>query len=254
MRPAEKLLVNLGISDPRDIEVDAIARCENVEILYGPLKGCEAQIVGFRDRAVVYVDNTVRETRKRFSAGHELGHWHHHRGQSFVCRSEDIGKPIDERSKNAEKLADSYAADLILPPFMIQPLLDGFGDITLEHVFDVARQFSASLTATAIRIVRMTRQPIIVVAHNLYGKNWHWPSIGAGGLFVREDIDIRSSALSRALSQGRVGPSKKEPAGYWFDRRHVDQFDVRVQSCRTIEGEGLTILRVLDPKMIEIYG
>lgn len=254
MRPAEKLLVNLGISDPRDIDVDAIARCENVEIFYGPLKGCEAQIVGFRDRAVVYVDNNVRDTRKRFSAGHEMGHWHHHRGESFVCRSDDIGKPIDETSKNAEKLADSYAADLILPPFMIQPLLDRAGEISLEHVFALANVFSASLTATAIRIVRMTKQPLIVVAHNLFGKSWHWPSVGAAGLFVRPDIDIRSSALSQALAQGRVGAAKKEPAGYWFDRRHIDQFDVRVQSCRTIEGEVLTLMRILDPKMIEIYG
>lgn len=137
---------------------------------------------------------------------------------------------------------------------MIQPLLDRAGEITLEHVFEYANLFSASLTATAIRIVRMTRQPLIVVAHNLYGKNWHWPSMGAGGLFVREDIDIRSSALSRALVQSRIGPARREPAGYWFDRRHIDQFDLRVQSCRTIEGEVLSLLRILDPKMVEIYG
>jgi hypothetical protein len=48
--------------------------------------------------------------------------------------------------------------------------------------------------------------------------------------------------------------ARKEPANYWFDRRHVEQFDVRVQSFRTVEGEVLTLLRVLDPKMTEIYG
>jgi hypothetical protein len=52
----------------------------------------------------------------------------------------------------------------------------------------------------------------------------------------------------------RVGPIKKEPASYWFDRRHIAQFDVRVQSVRTIEGEALTLLRIPDPKMIDIYG
>jgi len=36
--------------------------------------------------------------------------------------------------------------------------------------------------------------------------------------------------------------------------RHGEQFDVRVQSFRTVEGEVLTLLRLLDPKMIEIYG
>ena len=48
--------------------------------------------------------------------------------------------------------------------------------------------------------------------------------------------------------------ARKEPANYWFDRRHIEQFDVRVQSFRTVEGEVLTLLRVLDPRMTEVYG
>jgi hypothetical protein len=34
----------------------------------------------------------------------------------------------------------------------------------------------------------------------------------------------------------------------------VEQFDLRVQSFRTVEGALLTLIRPLDPKMIEIYG
>jgi hypothetical protein len=48
--------------------------------------------------------------------------------------------------------------------------------------------------------------------------------------------------------------TRKEPANYWFDRRHVEQFDLRVQSFRTSEGEVLTLIRLLDPRIIEIYG
>lgn len=66
-------------------------------------------------------------------------------------------------------------------------------------------------------------------------------------------------AFSRARSArsnmaSKASAVRKEPANYWFDRRHVEQFDVRVQSFRTIEGEVLTLVRVLHPKMIEIYG
>ncbi|WP_461331572.1 ImmA/IrrE family metallo-endopeptidase [Bradyrhizobium huanghuaihaiense] len=73
--------------------------------------------MGFKDRAIIYVSDGAKPNRKRFSTGHELGHWHHHRGQSFVCRSDDIGRPLDERSRNAERMADVYSADLILPPY-----------------------------------------------------------------------------------------------------------------------------------------
>ena len=34
---------------------------------------------------------------------------------------------------------------------------------------------------------------------------------------------------------------------------HIEQFDVRGQSVRA-EGEALTLLRILDIKMIEVYG
>jgi Zn-dependent peptidase ImmA (M78 family) len=254
VRPAEELLMELGVSDPADIELEAIAHCVGVEVEYRRLANCEAQIIGYRDRAVVYVSPDTRPHRKRFSTGHELGHWHHHRGQSFVCRSSDIGRPIDEKSKNAERQADAYSGDLILPPFMIGPKLERTGEISLDGIADLASDFKASVTATAIRTIRMTRQPLILIAHDLFGRNWQWPSITAGRMRVRDDVDSRSSAFISMVGGNKAANPRKEPANYWFDRRHIEQFDVKVQSFRTVEGEVLTLLRVLDPKMTEIYG
>jgi hypothetical protein len=71
---------------------------------------------------------------------------------------------------------------------------------------------------------------------------------------MREDIDLRSSATVALAGANRIGASKEEPASYWFDQRQVEQFDVRVQSLRTAEGEALTLLRILDTKMINICG
>jgi Zn-dependent peptidase ImmA (M78 family) len=254
MRPAEELLTELGITDPADIELEAIAHCVGVEVEYRRLASCEAQIIGYRDRAVVYVSPDTPPRRRRFSTGHELGHWHHHRGQSFVCRSSDIGQPIDDKSKNAERQADAYSGDLILPQFMVGPRLERMGEISLDGIADLASKFKASVTATAIRAMRMTRQPLILVAHNLLGRTWQWPSITAGGICVRDDLDSRSSAFIAMAGGNKATAARKEPANYWFDRRHVEQFGLRVQSFRTVEGEVLTLIRLLDPRMIEIYG
>jgi hypothetical protein len=247
-------LVDLGISEAKDIDLFAIADCVGAEVQFRRLVGCEAQIIGFRDRAIIYVSDETRPHRRRFSTGHELGHWYHHRGQSFVCRSEDIGRPMDERSRNAERIADVYSADLILPPFLVGPKLRLMGEVSLDAIVGLSHEFSASLTATAIRVMRMTREPLILVAQDLAGERWQWPSITIGSLRVREDIDLRSSATVSLAGVNRIGASKKEPASYWFDRRHVEQFDIRVQSVRTAEGEALTLLRILDAKMIDIYG
>ena len=100
----------------------------------------------------------------------------------------------------------------------------------------------------------MTKQPLILVAHNLFGRTWQWPSITAGRTRIRDDIDARSSAFISMVGGNKPSALRKEPANYWFDRRHVEQFDVIVQSFRTAEGEVLTLLRVLDPRMTEIYG
>ena len=148
MRAAEELLTELGISDPADIELEAIAHCVGVEVEYRRLVNCEAQIIGYKDRAVVYVSSDRPPKRRRFSTGHELGHWHHHRGRSFVCRSSDIGKPFDEKSKDAERQADAYSGDLILPPFMVKPRLERLGEISLDGIAELALQFKASVTAS----------------------------------------------------------------------------------------------------------
>jgi len=86
------------------------------------------------------------------------------------------------------------------------------------------------------------------------GVNSQWPSITAGGIRVRDDVGSRSSAFVSMVGGNKAAAVRKEPANYWFDRRHVEQFDVRVQSFRTNEGEVLTLVRLLDAKMIEIYG
>jgi hypothetical protein len=147
-----------------------------------------------------------------------------------------------------------YSGDLILPPFMVGPRLERMGEISLDGIANLASDFNASVTATAIRTIRMTRQPLILVAHNLFGRNWQWPSITAGRMRVRDDVDSRSSAIISMVGGAKAANPRREPANYWFDRRHVEQFDVKIQSFRTVEGEVLTLLRVLDPKMTEIYG
>src|SRR5258707_8350230 len=111
------------------------------------------------------------------------------------------------------------------------------GSFWVEGMDDLAPKSKAGVAATAIRTVRITRQPLILVAHNLLGRNWQWPSITAGQMRVRDDLDSRSSAFISMVAGCKATKPRKEPANYWFDRRHVEQFDVRVQSFRTIDGE-----------------
>jgi Zn-dependent peptidase ImmA (M78 family) len=45
----------------------------------------------WQERAIVTVNNASSSGRRRFSLGHELGHWHFDRGKTLVCREDEIG-------------------------------------------------------------------------------------------------------------------------------------------------------------------
>ncbi|WP_244561163.1 hypothetical protein [Bradyrhizobium canariense] len=44
MTPAERLLVGLGIAEPKDIDLDAIAWTQGAVVNYRPIDNCEATI------------------------------------------------------------------------------------------------------------------------------------------------------------------------------------------------------------------
>jgi hypothetical protein len=94
LRPAERLLLDLGIGKPQDIDLEAIAWALGAAVNYRPLDKCEAMIVGGDRRAIITVNSKSIPVRRRFSIAHELGHWHHHRGRMrSTRRSRPIGLP-----------------------------------------------------------------------------------------------------------------------------------------------------------------
>jgi Zn-dependent peptidase ImmA (M78 family) len=69
------ILEELGITEPEDLDIEAIAQSCGATIVYERLDGCAARILGNGDQAIVIVDDRPNIGRQRFSAGHEFGHW-----------------------------------------------------------------------------------------------------------------------------------------------------------------------------------
>ncbi len=61
---AEVILRELGITDPKEIDVEAIARYLGASVKSRPLDGCEARIVGANGRAVISVNSRSSRTRR----------------------------------------------------------------------------------------------------------------------------------------------------------------------------------------------
>jgi hypothetical protein len=56
LTPAERMLLELGITEPKDIDLDAIAWTRGAVVNYRPIDNCEATIVGSKRRAVISVN------------------------------------------------------------------------------------------------------------------------------------------------------------------------------------------------------
>ena len=251
LRPAEQLLQSLGITDPGDIDLEAIAFDQGAIVKYRPLKGCEARIIGYGDRAVITVDNRHLRSRVRFSTAHELGHWHTHRGRSLMCRPEDIGNP--SRSPiDPERAADSYAADLLLPRYLFVPMANALGKTTFEALDKLTAKFSVSMTATAIRLVEYGPEPAMLVCHGRLGRKWfNRPRHIPERWFPREDLDADSFAFE--VLHGDLRRSRRALIGAdaWFDRRGADQFELYEQTFKVSDEEIITILVFKSDEMLE---
>lgn len=169
-RSPEDVLRGLGVDEPEDIWIEAIAEDCDATIVYERLEGAEARIIGFNDRAIITVNATAQLERQRFSAGHELGHWMRDRGKiSFSCTATTfVGEWSDE---NPERRANRYAAELLLPDFMFLPRAKGL-EITFASVRCLAKVFRTSLVATAIRLVELGSFPAMIVCSEPGRRKW----------------------------------------------------------------------------------
>ncbi len=170
-RPAAVILRELGITEPEDIRIEAIAEYCHATVVYEPLQGSAARILGFKDHAYITVDSKSRRERQRFSAGHELGHWMMDRGKvsSFICAAKMFASEWSE--DNPERRANRYATDLLLPKFMFEPRAKN-REITFATVRALAYEFQVSLTATAIRLVELGSYPAILVCNEPTRRRW----------------------------------------------------------------------------------
>ncbi len=249
MNPAEKLLRSLGIEDPKEIDLEAIAWHTGALVKRRPLDGCEAMIVGKKRRAIISVNSRSIITRQRFSIAHEIGHWHHHRGQLLYCSGRDFSSP--NSPMNPEKQADDFASDLILPNYLFMPAARKLKRLNVKTVRELADIFGASLTATLIKLVMSDYFPIMLVCHTRSGRKWlcRPPSLQSFW-FPKEDLDPESHAFDLLFSGGREDVIPRKIGGdAWFSFRGAERYEVQEQSFSLPGNEILTMLILPDSAM-----
>ena len=252
IRMPEQILSDLDISEPAQIDLVRIARSLGAKIKDRRLDGCEARIVGEGDRAIISIDDRVSPHRRRFSIGHELGHWMCHRGQCLACPKESIGQgPANGNA--AEKMADRFAAQLLMPSAMVKKYSKEINGLSLSMINHIAKTFDVSRSAAALRLVEMDIEPCILLKHKKSGSlPWRVVSKSVDKRwYPRLRVDSSSYAYEilhrKAADQEEAVLSSAED---WFDQDDAHQYEVLEQSFRSVDGEVFTLIKLVDEGMM----
>ena len=155
---------------PPPIPIYEIARALDIhEIQEKPLNSFEGILItdAARDFGIIGVNKDASYERKRYSVGHELGHflcqWHvQTQGHGFRCSKQDMalpkGNPIHIRQENE---ANQFAIELLAPKRYVAPYLKRYPD--LEHVLSLHSKLHISKTAAARRFVNLHKECLAAV-------------------------------------------------------------------------------------------
>lgn len=243
LTPAEALLWGYGITDPADIDLDAIAFDMGASVRRSPLRGCEARLVSDGGKAIITVNSNSILTRQRFSLAHELGHLKLDRGRSgFLCAGRDIG-PHGDASKDGEAIANSFASQLLLPTYLFAPAALG-KPLTIDSAQTLGVEFNASITATCIKMVRVAMVPAWVVCHSRGGLAWFFKSPSAPEeLFLKRELHYDTEAFGMLYGEGEGKTRVRLDGGQlWFSDRQASRHQVRSQSFRVQAGTVVTVI------------
>ncbi len=247
MSPAERLLWGYGVTKPEHIDLVGLANEHSAQVIYRPLGGCEARLVTFGDQAIISVNSSSIEGRQRFSLAHELAHWLCDRNRgSFLCAKEDIG-PQNAEARTIEASANNYASQLILPTYLVDPWING-RTVSLDLAANLATEFSTSLTAAAIKLVRRSPGQSCVMCHNQTRLLWRERSLSFPIDFsIKGQLHHDTDAFTIAFT-GRSGLTrpKKEQADRWFLGPSAFRMTVQSQSVKLPDATVLSLVTIIN--------
>jgi hypothetical protein len=213
---ARRIITDLGISDPAEIDVDAIAMTRDLVVQEDSVTGAEAWLIPGGRRGFVRLRSDIPEIgRKRFATAHELGHWELHRGLSQLSYCTD-GDIHGYKGSPSEIEASAFAGELLMPTSLFGPRCRAKPSLAL--VKSLAETFATTLTATAVRFVEESRETCIAV----FSKNgeiaWSRRKDGSDSPWIALGQHLHVDSIAYDVSKGDVPSSgmKPVPSEAWF--------------------------------------
>lgn len=164
---------------------------------------------------------------RRFTAGHELGHYHldDHVEQMFaggIAWVPSTGSHFQSGSNQVEREADFFASELLMPESLVRPLVRG--PPALRQVRSVASRCDVSFSAAAITVARLTGDPLAIIVSK--DGVVEWPAFSPA---------LSAYPWARARIKGEWAPRGSGAHRLGRDRSAVEEGAVIDDECRLCE-------------------
>lgn len=214
---------------PVPVPVDDIARMLDItDIKAVEMEGFEGGLVTDRAKSegVILVNEASSRQRRRFTTGHELGHFlcptHLPPGPSgFRCTSADMQRfsaSKTDRAAQMEVEANRFSAALLLPASLFRKDLRRYHVADLEHVLHLARRYDMSKEATSRRYVELHDEPCAIVisrsgvVRRVYrGSEFPYIALAKG-----DPVPAQSATGRLSLGEGAISEWADAEAALWL--------------------------------------
>ncbi|MBN8911047.1 MAG: ImmA/IrrE family metallo-endopeptidase [Rhizobiales bacterium] len=158
---------------PVPVPVEELAQCVDItDIATLTTEGYEGGLItdDCKSEGVILVNAAARRGRRRFTIGHELGHFlipTHRPAKSgqFLCSREDMRRwSVQENDAYArmEVEANRFSALLLMPPPILRGVMEKFRDPDLAHITELAGLFDVSKEPAARAYANYHHQPVAI--------------------------------------------------------------------------------------------
>lgn len=173
---AKNVLSECGLDEPIESSLSEIILGRKAFYEELPLDGKDGEIVSVGGRSIITINSQIQfDTKKRFAAAHELGHYELHRDLKPIFSDTEESFMNWYKSGPQETEANEFAAEFLMPSeiFYKECERKKFGPEVIQHL---ANRFQVSKTAAILKFVKRGNHPVVIVYCKDNQMKWFKPS------------------------------------------------------------------------------
>jgi len=213
---ARALLKFAGMQAPVDLyELSAAIGLKIKDVPSSTFDGALVRVAG-RPRGIIAKRRMIEdEGRRQFTIAHEIGHYilPGHGVDISACTKDDLDV-AKAKVAQAEKEANRFASELLMPSALVAPIVDKYG-LTIKTCNFICRLFRASYTAAASKCVQASDREVAmiitdsgVLRYFQRGRRWKYR--------IKQGEALSEESMATLLRSNRMGEINGEvPATAW---------------------------------------